>query len=308
MGFRSCDTQVPRGDRVRVAKSETRMDLLFMTPTTTTVSSCSIIVGQSLTYRDDLITSMTQIRHRGSHRDYFVCTTRWFLVGLLLVGRNVRAMTTTTTSKVHRILAYGDSLTAGTSDDAILHPYAPVLQQGLIEKGWNTVQVRHVGLPGWTTQAMVDDLDGPATGLRSVLQRVQDPSLSLVIVLAGTNDLGFGYTADQIVSNLQKLHTVALQEHDIPRTLAVGIPSSLYQERTESAKALCQSINERLQALSISVKGLHYINFPFGYGGDFWASDGLHFSPKGYQSLGESLVPVVEQILKDLDATDCETR
>lgn len=60
------------------------------------------------------------------------------------------------TRGAHRILCYGDSLTAGTSPGSggyLDHPYAPHLQAKLREalpsKFGNAV-VRHRGLPGWT--------------------------------------------------------------------------------------------------------------------------------------------------------------
>jgi GDSL-like Lipase/Acylhydrolase family len=123
------------------------------------------------------------------------------------------APTTTAASSpkktLHRILAYGDSLTAGTSGPN-LFPYAQYLQSALSmqHRGDNDntiVVVRHRGLPGWTTQGMLDALDDPQRGLRSAVNAVQDdPPLSLVILLAGTNDLAYGLTAREITAKFAK--------------------------------------------------------------------------------------------------------
>jgi lysophospholipase L1-like esterase len=160
--------------------------------------------------------------------------------------------TTTTTlakeprdkSRVHKILCFGDSLTAGTSPpNAEYFPYAPYLEQALKDRGLENVVVRHRGMPGWTTQQMLQDLDGERTGLRSAIIGAvkQDPvnALSLVILLAGTNDMAHRSTADEIANNVRTLHQVSY-ENGVPRTLAIGIPPSGYQSQVPSARLLSQ--------------------------------------------------------------------
>lgn len=209
------------------------------------------------------------------------------------------------TVRTHRILCYGDSLTAGTSDGFFVeYPYAPHLQAGLQHQfGEHSVVVRHRGLPGWTAANMVEDLDGPATGLRAAIQGIQDPALSLVVILAGTNDLGYGVGEEEIFDSIATLHQVAW-DNGVPRTIAIGIPSSGYQESNTDAKALATRVNEKLQQYCADrPKQATFVSFPFGYerDGENWARDTLHFSQRGYQVLGESLVPVVAMVLEDLD-------
>ena len=210
-------------------------------------------------------------------------------------------------SRVHRILCFGDSLTAGTSPpNAEYFPYATYLEQALKDRGLENVVVRHRGMPGWTTQQMLKDLDGERTGLRSAIIGAvkQDPvnALSLVILLAGTNDMAHGSSADQIASNVRRLHDVSY-ENGVPRTLAIGIPPSGYQSQVPSAAALAADINGKLeQFVSEEVKASYIASpFPFERGGKNWAPDTLHFSPRGYQVLAECLAPVVEQILDSLN-------
>ena len=52
--------------------------------------------------------------------------------------------------------------------------------------------VRHRGLPGWTAAAMLDNADDDESGLRAALRKIRDPAPALAVVLAGTNDLGYG--------------------------------------------------------------------------------------------------------------------
>ena len=203
-------------------------------------------------------------------------------------------------TKQHRILCYGDSLTAGTTTDSYtLHPYAPFLEQGLKESGRN-VLVRHVGLPGWTAQHMVDTI-ADDKGLEYQIRRVKDPSLSLVIILSGTNDLGHLRSQEEITKSVLKLHATAF-DNQVPATLAIAIPPSGYTSQNSQARAVAEGVNDALLANSDNEPRMHFIPFPFEFerNGENWSSDTLHFSPKGYQRLGESVVSVVGQILDEL--------
>lgn len=150
---------------------------------------------------------------------------------------------------------------------------------------------------------MVDDLDGPTTGLRSAIRAVKDPPLSLVILMAGSNDIGYGFDAATITRNIKRLHEVAW-ESGVPRTVAIGIPPSGYQSVNGGARDLANEINSNLERIcrSESDGKATFVPFPFQFesGGGNWDPDTLHFSPKGYQVLGESLVPVVERVLDGL--------
>lgn len=207
----------------------------------------------------------------------------------------VKAMSTTT-----RILCYGDSLTAGTSGYE-LYPYAPHLEAGLKARGRDVV-VRHRGLPGWTVSNMLANLDGDTAGLRSAIAAVKDPPLSIVILLGGTNDLGYGFSAEEIFENLHALHKVAW-DSGVPKTVAIGVPPSGFQSVNEQARALAADVNKSLREMCEEEPSkATFLPFPFDFerGGDLWDEDTLHFSPLGYQRLGESLVPVVDRILDEL--------
>ncbi len=253
-----------------------------------------------------------------------------------------------------RVLAYGDSLTAGTSGYS-LFPYSVYLEQALHERqrqpknkddaidgDYRNIVVRHRGIPGIKVQEMVDDLDGEQRGLRYTIQTIKNPSLSVVIILAGTNDIGYELiyssnnvevAAHKIFTNVIALHQMCY-DNDVPYTIAIGIPSSGYQHRIVDAANVASRVNEKLQQyagaslteiddtitksndgstettatstpvvspIPIDDKGrsrMIYMDFPFEYipGGENWNSDTLHFSQRGYEVLGQSLVPLVEQI------------
>lgn len=231
--------------------------------------------------------------------------------------------------RVYRILAYGDSLTAGTSGFEY-YPYAAYLEQSLLDAYRNdnhnkdsdgidsNIIVRHRGIPGMTVQQMIDLVDDERRGIRPVLQAVINPSISIVIILAGTNDIGhvlmkhdnnIDLASTEIVQNLIALHTICYNE-GIPYTIAIGIPSSGYQTHNANARNLVISINEQLQQYAVrttttsGVGGkMTYMEFPFGYekGDEKWHADTLHFTSIGYQTLGQSLVPLVRKIIKIID-------
>lgn len=218
-------------------------------------------------------------------------------------NNNNRAPQNARLTRQHRVLCYGDSLTAGTtSSDYVPYPYAPHLEAALAD---DNVVVRHVGLPGWTTASMLDQLDGPA-GLRTAIEAIRLPTLSLVVILAGANDLGCGGGAsvDDITDNLLKMHRVAW-ECGVPRTLAVGVPPSAYQTTNKAARRIATEVNGRLQETSQGCTMAYTpFPFPFEHGGENWDDDGLHFTPTGYRVLGESLAPIVRRILQEIEASE----
>lgn len=217
-----------------------------------------------------------------------------------------------------RVLCYGDSLTAGTSPplDAC-YPYAPVLERAI---GSSTALVRHLGLPGWTADAMLKYANDEH-GLNSLLKRT---SPHLAIILAGTNDLGYQSDSEPIMRALCGLHQLA-HSLEVP-TIAVGIPPSAYQAQQAEAASLAKSVNHGLREWSsqcgsmapwrrtfaggrVEVTGggsgpwATFVEHPISQwrpNDELWAPDGLHFSPDGYTKIGEGLAGVVVQRLQTL--------
>jgi len=160
--------------------------------------------------------------------------------------------------------------------------------------------VRHRGMPGWTTQMVLDSLDDSRTGLRDAISKGKP---DLVIILAGTNDLGYGETAETITHNLLRLHTTCF-ENGVDRTVAIGIPPSGYQSQVQQAADMVALINNNIERYAKTTeRRITYMPFPFAFvqGGENWYSDTLHFSETGYRVLAQSLAPIVDQILANLD-------
>lgn len=210
-----------------------------------------------------------------------------------------------------RVLAYGDSLTAGMSGNDFF-PYAPSLEKEL-KKSHQNVVVTHRGWPGWTTSDMLEYLDfkhkkdkpGLVFGLLDAIHEYAWDDAAVVIILAGTNDLGVN-SADEISANLEKLHRESLRQApnkpSARTTVAVGIPSSQYQKQSAAAAAMAAHVNANLRAFCEQEPRAFFQPFPFPFdrASGNWHPDGLHFSEKGYRVLGEALAPVVSKILNNM--------
>jgi lysophospholipase L1-like esterase len=207
----------------------------------------------------------------------------------------------TTNPRLHRVLCFGDSLTAGTSGRQFF-PYATYLESKLRSMG-RRVQVQHLGMPGWTAPQMLEHLDSNRTGLRRAIRAAQNPGFSLVLLLAGTNDMGRGYGQAETVENILQLHQVNY-DSGVPRTVAIAIPPSGYQSVNEPARALAGRINQDLRAFCDTEDRATFVPFPFDFerGGANWFQDTLHLSETGNKGLGESLAPIVEKILQEIDS------
>lgn len=160
---------------------------------------------------------------------------------------------------------------------------------------------------------MIDAADDAQYGLRAAIEGIKEPPLSCVIILAGTNDLGFALMTDDtnpaqtVLQDIQALHQMAW-DAGVQHTIAVAIPPSGYQAQVAEASFLALEINQALEDFcnEQSEGKATFVPFPFEF--EFcredddnntknWSPDGLHFSPKGYQRLGESLRDPVLKVL-----------
>jgi lysophospholipase L1-like esterase len=209
-----------------------------------------------------------------------------------------------------KIFCYGDSLTAGTAPPQNeLFPFGPHLERSLGTNYYDSddnssPMVRWLGLPGWTSAQMVSELYG-SVGLTSKLKFIEEKTndkVTLAIVLAGTNDLGFEQTSEPITNSILALHKAAHEEG--VHTLALSLPPSAWQRQSSVAKKLAEHVNESLRAEAAKFPDMmDYVEFPiqeFDAQSDYWCPDGLHFSPRGYEYIGENLAPTVQKVLEKL--------
>ena len=204
-----------------------------------------------------------------------------------------------------RVFCYGDSLTSGSSPPSnALFPYGPHLERELNDlllratarssadaaspPDATTVVVRWRGLPGWTASAMADCLGDPTFGLRSAIEGIRDPPLSLVLILAGTNDIGAHTSSNlgrksggggecdddiagaisAVVDPIIRLHRACHEVGGGVRTVAVGVPGSAWQEVNDRASRVRDGVNEELRRFASSDEGekrVTYVDFPFPF-------------------------------------------
>lgn len=196
-------------------------------------------------------------------------------------------------TKKLRIVALGDSTTAGTP--AFLSPIeAPPDGRGNLESQYAYWMMKlH---PEWIILNRGINVER-SDQIRARLQRdVIDAKPDYAIILAGVNDVYQGFPRDHTKQNLTLIYNSTLLEG------IVAIAASILPYNTMSRLA-CESIsglNEWIKSTAESLK------FPFC---DTYAAvvdpdhpdklrsspDGLHPDVSGYRSMGEALVRTIEQ-------------
>mmetsp|Transcript_53100 Transcript_53100/g.113516 ORF Transcript_53100/g.113516 Transcript_53100/m.113516 type:complete len:212 (-) Transcript_53100:221-856(-) len=206
-----------------------------------------------------------------------------------------------------RLLAFGDSLTAGYHDQgSSFTPWAPLLKE---ELGLKCAD--HVGFSGWNTSQMREQLDEWAAsdvvkhqwpGLRRKL-RDAGP-YDCVIIMAGTNDLGDRPYPEEIVANLAALHSVCHAAG--AKTIAASIPESRAAASMPWYGQLRAHTNELLKQWASSQQGVLFVDtaqlVPFA-SGPLWEPDGLHMSSEGYRAFGKRLAPLLADWLRPCTST-----
>jgi len=185
---------------------------------------------------------------------------------------------------VPRVLCCGDSLTAGMVPGEPSAPYSKTLAKTL------GVPVDEIGICGTRADAMLENLEGD----RGILTHLRLKEYTVAVIMVGTNDLSYAHPAEQILSDVQKLH--ALCHRRGVRTIALPIPPSTYAtgNAVQRISAHWSVFNKALEewAATLHDKVL-FVNtnvaIPFSMSSGDWASDGLHMTPQGYAALGRYL-------------------
>lgn len=160
--------------------------------------------------------------------------------------------------------------------------------------------MKHRGLPGWTTQEMLQSADEHKYGLRHFISINQVPIPTVVVILAGTNDLADAVQAEPVTESISALHKLCW-DSGVARTVTVSIPPSAYQAIDQHTADLCRYFNEALQDFCESSPKASYTAFPFRFRRDErWSWDGLHLTEEGYKFLGTQLAPSIAQALRSV--------
>lgn len=180
-----------------------------------------------------------------------------------------------------KIIAFGDSLTVGFQSLNEATPYAMHLATLLPPD----VTINIAAISGETTADMLWRFD------RGVLQVSPD----MVIILGGSNDIGWGLSTAVIFNNLQEMYQKALDAGIKP--VACAVPSILGADFLIPPR---MELNQKIQ------KEAHHLKIPFV---DLFAAtadpssrlhkaysyDGLHLNSKGYEKIA---IAIYESVFK----------
>ena len=194
-----------------------------------------------------------------------------------------------------RILAIGDSLTAGYCLPPPFKPWAPVLSNLLP----GTPKGDHIGCSGWTTSQLVAAADSASVedvcgdvwpGARHKLKSAQ---YDVGIIMGGTNDLAYGVSTKDIVANLASLHQMCWNA-GASKTVLCSIPPS-----AGSGNPAHGAANDALRAWA-DAQGPSKVLFvdssslvPFARPSPLWMMDGLHMTAAGYEQFGTRLADAI---------------
>jgi lysophospholipase L1-like esterase len=186
------------------------------------------------------------------------------------------------------IVSIGDSLTLGlnSSYQKGSQSYPDYLEQSisdllnLTSKNTKALQVLNKGINGDLTQNM----------LLRFKRDVIDLEPNYVIVLGGTNDLGWGIPVTKIFNNLKIMFHLAITNHIQP--LGCTVPSLLGRDEgipprlklNEMIKKYCQTQGILCADLFQSTAN----GFTKRLRKDY-SDDGLHLTSKGYQKMAETV-------------------
>ena len=204
------------------------------------------------------------------------------------------------TSKIS-ILGFGDSLTAGypgyDPDYQIGNEksqYSYWLIDSAKQKGWSNIEFENKGVPGELARYMYNRLV-------TLLGR---KSYDIVIILGGTNDIGWGMDPYQIYDNLRRLWVTAKASG--AKVIACTVPpiGSVYTPVQQAQDALNKKILKELSADNKIIR-IDLFNALTNEEGllkpDYDAGDGVHFSIEGYKRMGkfiwtEGIYPLLKSI------------
>jgi len=202
-----------------------------------------------------------------------------------------------------RVVALGDSLTTGYQshgpfgDFEVSTPYTAILADQIrrnFPPNSLEVEILNKGVVGELTEQMLARFDLDVVRL----------SPKIVIILGGSNDLGWGYAPEQIFSNLRETYELSLRNRIVP--IACTVPSILGFD----AGILPRMVLNGLIRDYCSKAKLRCVDV-FGATMDHatrrldsrYSSDGLHLNPVGYRKMGvtiyeEGLAPLLHAMVK----------
>jgi len=204
------------------------------------------------------------------------------------------------------VLCYGDSLTAGfCAGGRVFEPYGQALAEALAAASGRACEVSVCGHTGHQASEMVANLDSERVediarrcgkGLRRLLD--EEPALDLVIVMAGTNDIGYERFPREVFADVRQLHA-ACHARGI-RTIVLPPPpapvgaGTKWEQRQVQVKELLAEWARSSPFVAAFIDPGELVPPSVG---SAWDPDSLHYSPAGSRLLGRRLAPLLLPML-----------
>jgi len=204
---------------------------------------------------------------------------------------------------LHRVLCYGDSLTAGfCAHGKVFEPYGQALIEALAASVGTECEALVCGHSGHLASEMVTNLDSSKVsdvasrtgkGLRRILREEQPPELALI--MAGTNDLGKSRRPEDIFQDICRLHAECHARG--VRTVALAPPAAPFAKPSLPWEVSRCRVKELLAAWAQTCPFVAAFADPSELvppaAAGAWDPDRLHFSPAGSKLLGRRLAPLL---------------
>jgi len=186
-----------------------------------------------------------------------------------------------------RVVALGDSLTAGFQSYGLfgneeLTPYTEFLAER-IRKEFHpsilSVEIINKGVIGELSEQMLIRFEADVVGL----------SPRVVIILGGSNDLGWGLTPDEVFSNLRQMYELSMKNDIVP--IACTVPSILgFDAGISPRRVLNKFIQEHSLKIGIRCVDLFRATMDAATStlASRYSSDGLHLNSEGYRKMAET--------------------
>jgi acyl-CoA thioesterase-1 len=191
----------------------------------------------------------------------------------------------TTLSQI-RIVAMGDSLTTGFQSYGFFAveegstPYTDILAEQIrrdFSPSSISVEIINKGIVGELTEQMLARFGSDVIAL----------SPRIVIVLGGSNDLGWGLSPQEIFSNLREMYELSLRSRIAP--IACTVPSILgFDAGIPPRMELNRLIQEHCSKAELQCVDLFTATMdpPTRRLNSRYSSDGLHLNADGYGQIG----------------------
>lgn len=222
------------------------------------------------------------------------------VLGLLGLFSAVKSLPIESFVNGRSIITFGDSLTHGLyrSDDPKdklgHHPYSIALK-GLLND--TTVVVEESGTNGARASELMYKLS-------PLLRDKKRPEPIFVVILAGTNDLGYHLSHNSIIWHLKKMHN-EVQQYAIDKkrnvyTLAVAIPQLAWKVKQTDRTKTNELLKEYAERCNQTVAFLDFeerFDQTEANNAHLWSTDFVHFSRTGYDLIGHMVYNKIKTFL-----------